>query len=293
MKKYNNVDWSYLLSNYAISGDLKIECIKKLLSLNLNPRHQRVILEEIKTQLEYHKKDKGMDYFAYRWLENHYHHLKENPSSISKKTKWEVEIEKPLINLFKNLKVKFQFSNSLQHKKTVVKNYKNWDILLRDDYFIKVLDFVNEEIENLNNRKTSKSLTIENNSNKSKQLTFGFKGDINKLKTVVNLLCNEIDLLNEDISKAADLIKIFTTKNILPALLKIQLDCETKHFRYCIDKFSPYFNNLSLANIEKTKIFYSKKDRPITANNLSASGSKNKIEPKKKTTIDKIFKHLQ
>jgi predicted subunit of tRNA(5-methylaminomethyl-2-thiouridylate) methyltransferase len=87
--------------------------------LNLNPRHQRVILEEIKTQLEYHKKDKGMDYFAYRWLENHYHHLKENPSSISKKTKWEVEIEKPLINLFKNLKVKFQFSNSLQHKKTV------------------------------------------------------------------------------------------------------------------------------------------------------------------------------
>lgn len=26
---------------------------------------------------------------------------------------------------------------------------------------------------------------------------------------------------------------------------------------------------------------------------ISASGSKNKIEPKEKTTIDKIFKHLQ
>jgi hypothetical protein len=28
MKKYNNVDWSYLLSNYAISGDLKMNALR-------------------------------------------------------------------------------------------------------------------------------------------------------------------------------------------------------------------------------------------------------------------------
>jgi hypothetical protein len=122
---------------------------------------------------------------------------------------------------------------------------------------------------------------------------FGFKDDITKLTTVVNQLCHQIELLNDDVTSADELIKALTAKSILPGAVKIQLGCETKHFRYCIDKFTPYFNTLSLSNIEKSKIFYSKKDTLITANNLSASGSKNKIEPKEKANIDKIFKHLQ
>jgi len=68
---------------------------------------------------------------------------------------------------------------------------------------------------------------------------------------------------------------------------------ETRLFRYTIDKFQPYFNGLSLANIAKSKLFYSKKDTLITANNLSASNSKSKIDPKEKSTIDKIFKQMQ
>jgi hypothetical protein len=122
---------------------------------------------------------------------------------------------------------------------------------------------------------------------------FGFKDDVAKLTTVVNQLCHQIELLNDDVTSADELIKALTAKSILPGAVKIQLGCETKHFRYCIDKFTPYFNSLSLSNIEKSKIFYSKKDTLITANNLSASGSKNKIEPKEKANIDKIFKHLQ
>lgn len=106
-------------------------------------------------------------------------------------------------------------------------------------------------------------------------------------------MCYQIDLLNEDVTSADELIKAFTAKSILPGAVKIQLGCETKHFRYCIDKFMPFFNNLTLANIEKSKIFYSKKDTLIKANNLSASSSKNKIEPKESANIDKIFKQLQ
>ncbi len=293
MKKYNNLDWSYLLANYAISGDLKIKCIKKLLSLNLNPRHQRVILEDIKTQLEYHKKDKGMDYCAYRWLENYYHHLKENPSSISKKTKWEVEIEKPIINIFKYLNVKFPFSNSLQHKKTVVKNYKNWGILLRDDYFIKVLDFVESEITKLNE---SKEVNPQNNdnkpANKSSKLSFGFKGNREQLKLVFSKLISEIDLLeNENLLE--ELVEKFTAKDIKVKYIKFNLGCETKVFRYCIDQLRPHCKGLSLINIERTKMFYSNQGNLITASNLSASASQSEVEPKAKATIDKIFKHLQ
>ncbi len=125
------------------------------------------------------------------------------------------------------------------------------------------------------------------------KLCFGFKDDIEKLKTVVNQLCFQVELLNNDITETDDFIRILTAKNILPGSVKIQIACETKHFRYIIDKFQPYFIELTLANIEKSKLFYSKKDTLIKANNLSVSNSKSKIEPKEKSNIDKIFKHLQ
>ncbi|MCC6692860.1 MAG: hypothetical protein IT253_05625 [Chitinophagaceae bacterium] len=125
------------------------------------------------------------------------------------------------------------------------------------------------------------------------KIHFGFKDDVGKLRTVINQLCFQIEYLNEDVTEADDLIKVLTAKNILPGSVKIQIGCETKHFRYTIDKFQPYFNSLTLANIAKSKLFYSKKDTLITANNLSASNSKSKIDPKEKATIDKIFKNLQ
>jgi hypothetical protein len=125
------------------------------------------------------------------------------------------------------------------------------------------------------------------------RIWFGFRDDPTKLTTVVKQLCYQIELLNEDVSSPEDLLKAFTSENLTPGCIKIQLGCETKHFRYCIDKFKPYFNSLTLSNIEKSMIFYSQRDTLITANNLSASNSKNKLEPKEKGTIDKIFKHLQ
>jgi len=125
------------------------------------------------------------------------------------------------------------------------------------------------------------------------RIWFGFRDDLTKLTTVVKQLCYQIELLNEDVSSPEDLLKAFTSENLTSGCIKIQLGCETKHFRYCIDKFKPYFNSLTLSNIEKSMIFYSQRDTLITANNLSASNSKNKLEPKEKGTIDKIFKHLQ
>ncbi len=125
------------------------------------------------------------------------------------------------------------------------------------------------------------------------RIWFGFRDDLTKLTNVVNQLCYQIELLNEDVSSSEDLLKAFTSENLTPGCIKIQLGCETKHFRYCIDKFKPYFNSLTLSNIEKSMIFYSQRDTLITANNLSASGSRNRLEPKEKSTIDKIFKQMQ
>jgi len=125
------------------------------------------------------------------------------------------------------------------------------------------------------------------------RIWFGFKDKLDTLTTIINQLCFKIELLNEDVSSSEDLVKVLISKSLTPGCTKIQIGCETKHFRYCIDKLQPYFSYLTLSNIEKSKIFYSKKDTLITANNLSASSSKNKLEPKEKATIDRIFNQMK
>lgn len=125
------------------------------------------------------------------------------------------------------------------------------------------------------------------------RIDFGFRGNLDKLTTVVNQLCYQVELMNEDVNEPEDLLRVLTSSNLTPGCTKIQLGCETKHFRYIIDKLKPYFINLTLANIENSMIFISKQENPITANNLSVSNSKNKLEPKEKTTIDRIFQQMQ
>ncbi len=139
------------------------------------------------------------------------------------------------------------------------------------------------------NHKEGGHITIKDQD----RIWFGFKDDPEKLTYIVTQLCFQIVLVNEDLCTAEDLLKVLTSKSLIPGCTKIHIGCETKHFRYCIDKLQPYFSNLSLSNIEKSKIFFSINDNPITANNLSASSSKNKLEPKEKATIDRIFNQVK
>ena len=162
-----------------------------------------------------------------------------------------------------------------------------------EDFYLLDLEESNPNIVELRPIPKSKESVEGAEIQDQDRIWFGFRDDLTKLTNVVNQLCYQIELLNEDVSSSEDLLKAFTSENITPGCTKIQLGCETKHFRYCLDKFKPYFHNLTLSNIEKSNIFYSKQDVLITANNLSASGSRNRLEPKEKSTIDKIFKQLQ
>lgn len=157
-----------------------------------------------------------------------------------------------------------------------------------EDFYLLDLNLPKTQIQEL------KILTPSDIDFKAQEvLNFGFKDDFEKLKSVVNQLCHQVEFLNEDVTSADELLKVFISKNILPNSVKIQIGCETKNFRYIVNKFKPYFHNLTLANIEKSQLFYSKSDNLITANNLSASNNKNAVEPKEKATIDKIFKQMQ
>lgn len=122
------------------------------------------------------------------------------------------------------------------------------------------------------------------------KLTFGFRGNTAKLKSVLSDLCNKVDLLKVEKNKSDELFALLTLKDVKPNSTKIYLDCETTQFRYIIDQLGQYFGNLTPTSIEKSGNFYSKKGKKITAQNLFT----NKIDnPKEKETIDKIIQQLQ
>ena len=132
--------------------------------------------------------------------------------------------------------------------------------------------------------------TSKEKKGKKEKLTFGFNGKKDKLSSVINSLCTQIELLKEDVSPADMLIQILLSNDIKPGNVQIHLDCDNKNFRYAIEKLTPYFNSLSFINIEHSKSFYSKKGTLLKANNFSKARS---FDPKEKATIDNIFKQMQ
>ncbi len=122
------------------------------------------------------------------------------------------------------------------------------------------------------------------------KLSFGFTGDKEKLKSVLSQLNTSIELLFDETVNTTDLFNILTAKSIIPIAAKFRLGCETVQFSYIVYKLSQSFTNLTPTAIEKTGLFYSKKNTPIKAQNLF----KNKIpNPKNHDIIDKIIKQLQ
>ena len=124
----------------------------------------------------------------------------------------------------------------------------------------------------------------------SNKFTFGFNGNADNLKTVIRLLCNKADLINEANTRPDDVINVLLAKDLTAIDTTIHLNCETAIFRYIVDKLMPAFSDLKFIAIEKSALFYSKKGNLIKAQNLYSSKIDN---PKLKEEIDKIFKHLQ
>ena len=134
-----------------------------------------------------------------------------------------------------------------------------------------------------------KQLEIETNLPPSNKLSFNFNGKKENLLNVITQLNNKIELLNEDITSPEQFVDVLTSRDLNPALPKIQFNTETKQVRYVIDKLSPSFSNLTLALIANCNLFFSKNGTLIKYSNLSSSKHHN---PKNKEVIDEIFRSL-
>lgn len=89
-----------------------------------------------------------------------------------------------------------------------------------DDFYLLDLELpisAVQQIEYIGKPDADVEGNTEDNGNQN-TVCFGFKDDVAKLTTVVNQLCYQIDLLNEDVTSADELIKAFTAKSILPGV---------------------------------------------------------------------------
>lgn len=172
------------------------------------------------------------------------------------------------------------FESSLKQVTTLEDFY----LLELEEPISNIVDLEFRELPNINGKEQYSKLKVK------RKISFGFTGDKDRLKIVIEQLCQKIELLNEDQTSKDNLWRVFTTNDIGATKVKIQIGCETAQFRYIVDKLTPHFTNLKLKTIEKTEVFFSKNGTKITAQNLSAG----KVDiPKEKDTIDKIFKQMQ
>lgn len=122
------------------------------------------------------------------------------------------------------------------------------------------------------------------------KLSFGFKGTEAKLKSTINSLVKQVDLLNEEKCTTDHLVTILTSKALTTKMHKVYFGCETVQLRYIIDKLSASFSNLTPTALEKSELFYTKTNKLLKAQNLYS----NKIEsPKNQSTIDNIINQMK
>lgn len=131
--------------------------------------------------------------------------------------------------------------------------------------------------------------TKTNQTQQPSRVSFGFKGDKDKLLEVIKVLTHEIELLNIDLTTPKQLVDVLTSKNLSQDLPKIYFGVETKQVRYVFDKLMPFCSNLKKTLIAKCNLFYSKLGTPLTFSNLTSSKDQN---PKNKELIDEIFRSL-
>lgn len=160
------------------------------------------------------------------------------------------------------------------------------NLLIEEDLYTRFLFEPVPEVSFI--KKVPLPIKITTQSIKTKKLNFEYKEKTSdRLKDICRLLNLKIDFLNDDLTSEDQFVEVMTSKDLNKISTQIHIGCETTQFRYVVDKLKPYFNSLTLSNIEKSKLFYSKNGVLITATNLSRNKHQ---DPKEKTTIDKIFR---
>jgi hypothetical protein len=147
-----------------------------------------------------------------------------------------------------------------------------------------------KEISNLSTQVSKKIIT--QNLDIPDAFSFKFKGDTEKLKTVINQLTLKFDFIKAPTTEK-HLFEVLTSKNLTNQSPQIYLDCETIVFKYFINAIKIYFNNFNPTTMEKSKLFRSKDNPEKTLKAQTIYSSKSEDYDDKKEGINSIINYMQ
>jgi hypothetical protein len=147
-----------------------------------------------------------------------------------------------------------------------------------------------KEVSNLSTQVSKKIIT--QNLDIPDAFSFKFKGDTEKLKTVINQLTLKFDFIKAPTTEK-HLFEILTSKNLTNQSPQIYLDCETVVFKYFINAIKIYFKNFNPTTMEKSKLFRSKDNPEKTLKAQTIYSSKSDDYDDKKEGINSIINYMQ
>lgn len=160
-----------------------------------------------------------------------------------------------------------------------------------EDYALYCLDDRNFEFNLIENE--TDSIEAPQAQKKTNTLTFGFRGDEERLLAVVKALVFRLYFLNEKLTTVEQFIKVFTAKDLKGIDIKIYIDCATNEFEEIMQQFKTVASKFTPTTISKSKLFYAKEGTLIDANLLYVTKSKSKLAIEKKELISAIFQNIR
>ena len=137
------------------------------------------------------------------------------------------------------------YLSSIQSDKyQIFSEFLKTDIPKEEEYYIEKP--LLKEISNLSTQVSKKIIT--QNLDIPDAFSFKFKGDTEKLKTVINQLTLKFDFIKAPTTEK-HLFEVLTSKNLTSLSPQIYLDCETVVFKYFIESIKVYFNNSFLLKV--------------------------------------------
>ncbi len=180
-----------------------------------------------------------------------------------------------LIELFFSIQEQFK-----EHLSNVYDSFADFALYCLDENTLQI------ELTQKVIQKETTSIASSNNE----AFNFGFKGDVDKLKNLIKVLCVHKNLLNEQLTSQEHLFELLTTKDINTKNYQIHFGCNTNLMTYILISFKKNFPKMTFANIGRSEIFITDNNTLVKASLLSNSKSNNDLSKQTKVEIDKIFK---
>lgn len=169
------------------------------------------------------------------------------------------------------------------------KEHLNTVYNMEQDFCMYCID--NSFVISLNKNLTATDTAQPKVNIKSSALSFGFKGEVDILKRIVNALNLRFEFLNEKKTTTEQFIEVFTARDLKGVQTKIHIDCATNEFEEVMQQFKSLASKFTPTTINKSKLFYTKEGTLIDDNLLYVTKNKSKLASDKKDQITAIFQN--